>query len=106
MAKAMIKQCIMDKNQGIGTKDRMRSEFHSIKTEDAAAIETVEMVLPGEKVRALIGPYGTRIKKIRNESMAKIHIQGYEGSEEQIVSVTGSKANIEKAEEMIKMFTA
>jgi len=102
MAKAMIKQCIMVQNQAYSTRE---SHYLETGTEDDDAIETVVMDIPREKVRALIGPYGTRITKIRNESRVKIHIQDREGAGEQTISVTGSKANIEKAEVMIKMYT-
>lgn len=107
IAKAMIQQRIVIQKQGIDTKGRIRSESHSITTgtEDADGIETVEMSIPNEKVSALIGPKGTRITKIREESMTKISIQNSGASGQRHISVTGSKKNIEKAQEMIKLFT-
>ena len=62
------------------------------------------MTIPSEYVGAIIGKGGERIKRIREESGAKIQIdkESTYGNDEQIINISGTPEQIQMAQHLLQ----
>ena len=62
------------------------------------------MTIPSEYVGAIIGKGGERIKRIRDESGAKIQIdkESTYGNDEQIINISGTPEQIQMAQHLLQ----
>ena len=66
-------------------------------------IITTQVTIPKDLAGSIIGKGGQRIKQIRCESGASIKIvEPFEASEEQIITITGTQAQIQNAQYLLQ----
>ena len=71
--------------------------------EDSGPVESTQVTIPKDMAGAIIGPGGSRIRKIRTESRATITIdEPVSGSEERIISITGNQRSIQTAQYLLQ----
>ncbi len=65
--------------------------------------ETTQVTIPKDMAGAIIGPGGSRIRKIRNDSKATITIEEpQQGSNERIITITGTERQIQTAQYLLQ----
>ncbi len=65
--------------------------------------ETTQVTIPKDMAGAIIGPGGSRIRKIRNDSKATITIdEPQQGSNERIITITGTERQIQTAQYLLQ----
>lgn len=61
------------------------------------------MTIPKDMARAIIGPGGSRIRKIRSDSRATITIdEPVTGSGERVISISGNQRSIQTAQYLLQ----
>eukprot|EP00096_Caligus_rogercresseyi_P001400 TRINITY_DN1221_c0_g1_i1.p1 TRINITY_DN1221_c0_g1~~TRINITY_DN1221_c0_g1_i1.p1 ORF type:complete len:418 (-),score=132.64 TRINITY_DN1221_c0_g1_i1:527-1780(-) len=71
--------------------------------EDDGKIKTNQVTIPKEHAGAIIGPGGTRIRKIRSDSKANITIdEPLPGSNDRIITISGSDLQIQTAQYLLQ----
>ena len=79
------------------------NQFNAGGGEEMEASETQKVTIPKDMAGAIIGPGGSRIRKIRNDSKATIEIdEAAPGSAERIITITGSKRQIQMAQYLLQ----
>merc|ERR1712088_912023 len=64
--------------------------------EDSGPTESTHVTIPKEMAGAIIGPGGSRVRKIRAESRATITIdEPVQGSDERIITISGNQRSIQ-----------
>ncbi|XP_040575490.1 heterogeneous nuclear ribonucleoprotein K-like [Lepeophtheirus salmonis] len=71
--------------------------------DDDGKIDTTQVTIPKDLAGAIIGPGGTRIRKIRSDSKANITIdEPLPGSNERIITISGSDRQIQTAQYLLQ----
>jgi heterogeneous nuclear ribonucleoprotein K len=71
--------------------------------EDNGEQETTQVTIPKDMAGAIIGPGGSRIRKIRSDSKASITIdEPVQGSQERIITITGTQRQIQTAQFLLQ----
>ena len=71
--------------------------------EDSGETESTQVTIPKDTAGAIIGPGGSRIRKIRSDSRANISIdEAVTGNNERIITITGTKKQIEMAQYLLQ----
>ena len=71
--------------------------------EDGGPVESTQVTIPKDMAGAIIGPGGSRIRKIRAESRATITIdEPVSGSDERIISISGNQRSIQTAQYLLQ----
>lgn len=71
--------------------------------EDNGEQETTQVTIPKDMAGAIIGPGGSRIRKIRSDSKASITIdEPVQGSNERIITITGTQRQIQTAQFLLQ----
>ncbi len=71
--------------------------------EDSGEQETTQVTIPKDMAGAIIGPGGSRIRKIRSDSKANITIdEPVQGSNERIITISGSQRQIQTAQYLLQ----
>merc|ERR1712045_858552 len=71
--------------------------------EDTGEQETTQVTIPKDMAGAIIGPGGSRIRKIRAESRATITIdEPVQGSDERIITISGNQRSIQTAQYLLQ----
>jgi heterogeneous nuclear ribonucleoprotein K len=71
--------------------------------DDGGEQETTQVTIPKDMAGAIIGPGGSRIRKIRSDSKASITIdEPVQGSNERIITITGSQRQIQTAQFLLQ----
>lgn len=71
--------------------------------EDSGPVESTQVTIPKDMAGAIIGPGGSRIRKIRTESRATITIdEPVSGSEERVISISGNQRSIQTAQYLLQ----
>ena len=71
--------------------------------DDGGETESTQVTIPKDMAGAIIGPGGSRIRKIRNDSKAGITIdEAAPGTNERIITITGSKRQIQTAQYLLQ----
>ena len=71
--------------------------------EDSGPAETTQVTIPKDMAGAIIGPGGSRIRKIRSESRATITIdEPVTGSNERVISISGNQRSIQTAQYLLQ----
>ena len=71
--------------------------------DDVGEKETTQVTIPKDSAGAIIGPSGSRIRKIRADSRASISISEAEaGSNERIITISGTAKQIETAQFLLQ----
>lgn len=71
--------------------------------EDGGPAEATQVTIPKDMAGAIIGPGGSRIRKIRAESRATITIdEPVSGSDERIISISGNQRSIQTAQYLLQ----
>lgn len=71
--------------------------------EDSGEQETTQVTIPKDMAGAIIGPGGSRIRKIRSDSKASITIdEPVQGSNERIITISGSQRQIQTAQFLLQ----
>jgi len=70
---------------------------------DSGEQESTQVTIPKDMAGAIIGPGGSRIRKIRSDSKATITIdEPLPGSQERIITITGSERSIQTAQYLLQ----
>ena len=65
--------------------------------------ESTQVTIPKDMAGAIIGPGGSRIRKIRAESRATITIdEPVQGSDERIITISGNQRSIQTAQYLLQ----
>lgn len=79
------------------------SNFSASSGEDNGEQETTQVTIPKDMAGAIIGPGGSRIRKIRSDSKASITIdEPVQGSNERIITITGTQRQIQTAQFLLQ----
>ena len=79
------------------------STFSASSGEDNGEQETTQVTIPKDMAGAIIGPGGSRIRKIRSDSKASITIdEPVQGSNERIITITGTQRQIQTAQFLLQ----
>ncbi len=71
--------------------------------DDGGEQESTQVTIPKDMAGAIIGPGGSRIRKIRNDSKAGITIdEAAPGTNERIITITGTKRQIQTAQYLLQ----
>merc|ERR1712088_561467 len=71
--------------------------------EDNGEQETTQVTIPKDMAGAIIGPGGSRIRKIRSDSKASITIdEPVQGSNERIITISGNQRSIQTAQFLLQ----
>ena len=71
--------------------------------DDSGPIESTQVTIPKDMAGAIIGPGGSRIRKIRSDSRATITIdEPVAGSVERIISISGNQRSIQTAQYLLQ----
>ena len=71
--------------------------------EDSGPTESTQVTIPKDMAGAIIGPGGSRIRKIRAESRATITIdEPVQGSDERIITISGNQRSIQTAQYLLQ----
>ena len=71
--------------------------------EDNGQRESTQVTIPKDMAGAIIGPGGSRIRKIRSESRATITIdEPVTGSDERVISISGNQRSIQTAQYLLQ----
>ena len=71
--------------------------------EDAGPMESTQVTIPKDMAGAIIGPGGSRIRKIRSDSRATITIdEPVTGSGERVISISGNQRSIQTAQYLLQ----
>lgn len=71
--------------------------------DDNGEQETTQVTIPKDMAGAIIGPGGSRIRKIRSDSKASITIdEPVQGSNERIITISGSQRQIQTAQFLLQ----
>lgn len=71
--------------------------------EDSGEVESTQVTIPKDMAGAIIGPGGSRIRKIRNDAKATITIDEVPpGATERIITITGTKRQIQTAQYLLQ----
>ena len=71
--------------------------------EDNGEQETTQVTIPKDMAGAIIGPGGSRIRKIRSDSKANITIdEPVQGSNERIITISGTQRQIQTAQYLLQ----
>jgi len=71
--------------------------------EDNGEQETTQVTIPKDMAGAIIGPGGSRIRKIRSDSKASITIdEPVQGSNERIITISGTQRQIQTAQFLLQ----
>ena len=77
-------------------------QFNNMQ-EDGGEQETTQVTIPKDMAGAIIGPGGSRIRKIRSDSKANITIdEPVQGSNERIITISGSQRQIQTAQYLLQ----
>ncbi|XP_071712752.1 uncharacterized protein [Rutidosis leptorrhynchoides] len=103
-AEKLIKDVIAEADAG-GSPLLVAKGFSNLQS--SAAVEQVQIQVPNDKVRFIIGKGGENIKNLQSRSGARIqcipqHLPEGDQSTERTVRITGDMRQIEMAKEMIK----
>merc|ERR1719361_1104459 len=78
-------------------------EFITGDAEDTGPVSTTKVTIPKDMGGAIIGPGGSRIRRIRMDSKADIKIaEAVEGSQERIITISGTERNIQTAQYLLQ----
>jgi len=71
--------------------------------DDSGEQETTQVTIPKDMAGAIIGPGGSRIRKIRSDSKASITIdEPVQGSNERIITISGTQRQIQTAQFLLQ----
>ena len=71
--------------------------------DDDGPVQTTKVTIPKDMGGAIIGPGGSRIRRIRMDSKADIKIaESIEGSDERIITISGTERNIQTAQYLLQ----
>jgi len=77
--------------------------FGNSGAEDSGEQETTQVTIPKDMAGAIIGPGGSRIRKIRSDSKASITIdEPVQGSNERIITISGTQRQIQTAQFLLQ----
>ena len=77
--------------------------FNAGQGEDTGEQETTQVTIPKDMAGAIIGPGGSRIRKIRSDSKASITIdEPVQGSNERIITISGTQRQIQTAQFLLQ----
>lgn len=77
--------------------------FNAGGGEDNGEQETTQVTIPKDMAGAIIGPGGSRIRKIRSDSKASITIdEPVQGSNERIITISGTQRQIQTAQFLLQ----
>lgn len=87
-----------------GNNDAYSSGSNNFENdEDSGPVESTQVTIPKDMAGAIIGPGGSRIRKIRTESRATITIdEPVTGSEERVISISGNQRSIQTAQYLLQ----
>ena len=89
-------------DQGNGQGNPQPPQFNNMQ-EDGGEQETTQVTIPKDMAGAIIGPGGSRIRKIRSDSKANITIdEPVQGSNERIITISGSQRQIQTAQYLLQ----
>ncbi len=72
-------------------------------SDDGGEQETTQVTIPKDMAGAIIGPGGTRIRKIRNDSKATITIEEpAQGATERVITISGTQRQIQTAQYLLQ----
>ena len=78
-------------------------EFITGDADDSGPVSTTKVTIPKDMGGAIIGPGGSRIRRIRMDSKADIKIaEAVEGSQERIITISGTERNIQTAQYLLQ----
>ena len=78
-------------------------EFVTGDSEDTGPVQTTKVTIPKDMGGAIIGPGGSRIRRIRMDSKANIKIaEAVEGTEERVITISGTERNIQTAQYLLQ----
>lgn len=95
------------KNSGGGNTFNQQDNQQSFQggggQDDSGDQESTQVTIPKDMAGAIIGPGGSRIRKIRSDSKASITIdEPVQGSNERIITITGSQRQIQTAQFLLQ----
>ena len=78
-------------------------EYISGDAEDTGPVQTTKVTIPKDMGGAIIGPGGSRIRRIRMDSKADIKIaEAVEGADERVITISGTERNIQTAQYLLQ----
>lgn len=78
-------------------------EFITGDAEDTGPTQTTKVTIPKDMGGAIIGPGGSRIRRIRMDSKADIKIaEAVEGADERVITISGTERNIQTAQYLLQ----